>query len=246
MNIFTLLPSGSYLQRMGQILPLTMLMCLSLSQPVLSEEKDKMLRTLTVTGRGVEIIPTSLSQVTLGVEVQGQNAQEVQEDAARRSSSVVALLKGRSVEKLQTTGITLSPTYNYSNNVQRIVGYNATNMVSFRITTDKVGRILDDLVKVGATRITSISFAAREEAIAKAQAVALEEAAKDARTQADAVLKALGFQAKEIVNIQVNNAATPPMPLLRSNVALASEKVSTPVIGGEQEVEASVTLQISY
>ncbi|MDJ0735666.1 MAG: SIMPL domain-containing protein [Nostocaceae cyanobacterium] len=246
MNIFSLLRSGSRPQRIWGTLPLTIFVCLTFTQPVLSQEKDKMLRTLTVTGRGVETIPTSLSQVSLGVEVQGKNAREVQEDAARRSSSVVALLKSRNVEKLQTTGITLNPTYNYNNNVQRIVGYAATNTVSFRIVTEKVGELLDDLVKVGATRITRISFVAREEAIAKAQELALKEAAQDAQNQAAAVLKALGFESKEIVNIQINNPRIPPAPIVRSGVALASEGASTPVIGGEQEVEASVTLQISY
>ena len=61
-------------------------------------------------------------------------------------------------------------------------------------------------------------------------------------------MSTLGFKPKEVVSIQVNGASVPPpQPILRAKVAaLATQDASTPVIGGEQEVEASVTLQISY
>jgi len=230
-------------------LAVILFVCVSVTQPVLAQEKEKMLRTLTVSGRQIEIIPTTLSQINLGVEVQGKTAQEVQQEAARRSSSVVALLKSRNVEKLQTTGIDLSPVYsNNNNNVQRITGYSATNTVSFRVVTDRAGTILDEAVKAGATRIDSISFIASEEAIAQAQKQALQKATQDAQQQAEAVLSTLGLKPKEVVSIQVNGAnVPPPQPLLRATAAkLGTQDASTPVIGGEQQVEASVTLQISY
>jgi len=217
-------------------------------QPGLAQEKEKLWRTLTVSGRGMESIPTTLSLVSLGVEIQGKTAQEVQEEAARKSADVVALLKSSNVEKLQTTGIRLNPVYSYTNNVQLITGYAASNTVSFRTGTDKAGVLLDEAVKAGATQINGISFVATDEAIASAQKQALKEATQDARQQADAVFNALGFQPKEVVSIQVNGASAPPPPVLyRANAAkLAQAETSTPVIGGEQQVEASVTLQISY
>ncbi len=101
-------------------------------------------------------------------------------------------------------------------------------------------------MKAGATQINGISFVANDEAIAAAQKQALKEATQDARQQADAVFSALGFKSKEIVSIQVNNATAPPPPMfLRAEAAKVADS-STPVVGGEQEVEASVTLQISY
>jgi uncharacterized protein len=236
------------LGNLGKILLLVFLVCIIFIQPSLAQEKQTMSRTLTVSGRGVETIPTTITQVNLAVEVQGKTAQSAQEEAARRSSSVVNLLKSRNVEKLQTTGIRLNPVYSYTDNVQKISGYAANNTVSFRITTDKVGTLLDEAVKVGATQINSVSFTASEQAIASAQKQALRQATQDARQQADAVLSSLGFQAQEVVNIQINGASAPPPPMLqRAEMAkLASADASTPVIGGEQEVEASVTLQISY
>ncbi|BAZ53424.1 hypothetical protein NIES4103_61000 [Nostoc sp. NIES-4103] len=229
-------------------LPLALLLFVTFGQPGLAEEKAQLWRTLTVSGRGTESIPTTLSEVNLGVEVQAKTAQSAQQEAARRSSAVVALLKSRNVEKLQTTGIRLNPVYSYTNNVQRITGYAASNTVSFRIVTEKAGTLLDEAVKAGATQINSVNFIATDEAIAAARQQALKEATQDARQQADAVFSALGFQPKEVVSIKVDNANAPPPPILyRAEAAkLANQDASTPVVGGEQQVQASVTLQISY
>ena len=219
---------------------------LILVSPVTAQERQ--LRTLTVTGRGTESVATTIAQVRLGVEVQGRTAREVQEEAARRSSAVIALLRSRNVEQLQTTGISLNPVYSYENNVQRLTGYQATNIVSFRLDTQRIGSLLDEAVTAGATRIDSIIFTATDPAIAQAQEQALREATQDAQRQANAVLGALNLTRREIVSIQLN-AATPPTPppIARAVLQESADKVaSTPIIGGEQEVEASVTLQISY
>ena len=251
MSITTLSNSQFSAQKMGklgQILALSMVMCAIFILPASAQEKEKLWRTLTVSGRGVERISTTLAEVSLGVEIQGKTAEDVQKEAARRSSAVVALLKKRNVEKLTTTGIRLNPIYSYTNNVQRITGYAANNTVSFRINTEKAGTLLDEAVKVGATQINGVSFIASDEAIASAQKQALKKATQDAQEQARTVLISLGLQQKEIVSIQINGATPPPPPMLyRAETAKANlADASTPIVAGEQEVQASVTLQISY
>ncbi|AFY65331.1 SIMPL domain-containing protein [Geitlerinema sp. PCC 7407] len=238
-------PSSPWWASSVKLLPLTLgiltLVCMS---PAIAQEK--LLRTLTVTGRGSEMVQTSIAQVRLGVEVQGKSAQEVQAEVARRSSAVVDLLKSRRVDKLETTGISLTPVYNYSNDTRTLEGYAGTNIVSFKVPTEQAGALMDDAVKAGATRIDGVSFEAAEPAMDNARKTALQEATQDAREQADTVLAALGLRSQEIVNIQVDQAVPPPpMPLAYARDAkLANE--SMPVMGGEQEVQASVTLQISY
>ncbi|XHX78192.1 MAG: SIMPL domain-containing protein [Stenomitos frigidus ULC029] len=143
------------------------LLSLAFANPVLAQEK--MLRTLTVTGRGTEMVATSITQVRLGVEAQGKTANEVQQEVARRSNAVVNLLKSRQVDKLETTGINLSPTYQYDNGKQTLTGYSASNIVSFRIVTTKAGVLLDEAVKAGASRIDGVNFIATDEAIAATQ-----------------------------------------------------------------------------
>ncbi|MBD0313652.1 MAG: SIMPL domain-containing protein [Microcoleus sp. T3-bin5] len=226
-------------------LTLTLVSFLGLDAAAAQEQR---IRTLSVTGRGVEAIPTTQTQVALGVEVQGKTAAEVQQEAARRSSAVVALLRSRQVQKLETTGITLSPSYTYENNQQRLIGYIATNTVSFRLNTQSAGTLLDDAVQAGATRIQGVSFVAADSAIEQAQKQALKKATQDAQAQADAVFSALNLKRGEILNIQVNGASAPPPPMYRQAAAarLGNVDFTTPVVGGEQQIEASVTLQFGY
>jgi hypothetical protein len=205
-------------------------------------------RTLSVSGKGQITIPTTLTQVRLGVEIQGKTAQQVQQQVAQRSQSVVELLKSRKVEKLETTGISLNPNYTYKNGKQNINGYSGTNTVSFRIDTEKSGTLLDEAIKAGATRIDGISFVASDEAIAQAQQQAIQKASEDAKKQADAALSALNLSQREVMSIQINGA-NPPQPLVNSAPRLAQvtkARADTPVVGGEQKVEQSVILQIRY
>ena len=209
--------------------------------------QEQVLRTLTVTGEGTERIPTTLTEVRLGVEIQGKTAAEVQQEVAQRTAAVVELLRSRNVQRLQTTGIRLQPSYDYNDRQRRLVGYVGTNTVSFRLETQQVGALLDRAVNTGATRIDGVSFTATEAAIAQAQKQALAEATLDAQQQAEAVFKTLNLSSQEIVSIQVNGAKVPTPRMIQSEqVARSAADTTTPVVGGEQTVRASVTLQIRY
>ncbi|WP_373545720.1 SIMPL domain-containing protein [Chamaesiphon sp.] len=206
-------------------------------------------RTLTASGRGIVTIPTTLSQIRLAIEVSAKTPTAAQQAAATRSTRVIDYLKTQRVDKLQTTGINLNPTYTYPpNSTPQLTGYTANNSISFRVTTDRAGAILDAAVKNGATRIDGVSFVASEQAISTAQIQALKQATQDAQRQADAVLDSLNFKRREVIGIQINSNSTPaPIPLAqdmtRQRLVTAA---TTPVIGGEQQVEASVTLDIGY
>lgn len=204
------------------------------------------LRTITVTGEGIENIATSQAIVRLGVEVQGKEAGKVQQETANRSDAVVKFLRSRQVEKLETTGISLQPNYDFSNNQRRLIGYIGANLISFQIDIAQAGSLIDEAVKVGATRIDGVSFTAGESAIAAAQRTALIKATEQAREQATIVLQALGLLPKETVSIQVGNTSN-PVPIARSEAVFRSaDAASSPVIGGEQTLRAAVTLEISY
>jgi uncharacterized protein YggE len=204
------------------------------------------LRTITVTGEGIENIATSQAIVRLGVEVQGKEAGKVQREVASRSDAVVKFLRSRQVEKLETTGISLQPNYDFSNNQRRLIGYIGANLISFQVDIAQAGILIDEAVKVGATRIDGVSFTAGESAIAAAQRTALIKATEQAREQATIVLQALGLVPKETVSIQVGNTSN-PVPIARSEAVFRSaDAASSPVIGGEQTLRAAVTLEISY
>ena len=204
-------------------------------------------RTLSVTGRGLETIPTTLTQVSLGVLVEEKTAAEAQQAAAKQSEAVVDWLRSQNVEKLTTQGISLSPRYDDVRGRRTIVGYQATNTVSFRLPTEAAGSVIDEAVRVGATTINRVSFVADDSAISAARARALESATEDARAQATTVLSTLGLSLEEVVNITIGSvSAPPPSPVQARSFAETSASATTPVIGGEQTISAQVTLRIRY
>ncbi len=213
-------------------------------------QERKPSRTLTASGRGIVTIPTTLSQIRLAIESSGKTPNNAQQEAAQRSTRVINYLKTQQVDKLQTTGINLNPTYTYPNGGKpQIVGYTATNSISFRVTTERAGAILDAAVKNGATRIDGVSFVASEQAIYTAQLQALKQATQDAQRQADAVLETLNLKRKEVIGIQINSSSSPtPIPVAAQMMSakVADMASTTPVVGGEQQVEAAVTLDIGY
>lgn len=215
-------------------------------EPVYAQEQRA--RTLTVNGQATIDIPTSLTQVSLGIEVQGSKAEEVQQEMARRSETLIALLRSRNVEKLQTTGVNLYPLYNNDGNSPRITGYTASNIVSFRLATDRAGSLIDEAVSAGATRIDGISFVANDEDIETARQQALRAATQDAQSQADTVLAALNLTRREIVNVQVSASTPAPQPVIMGALETrgAAFDATTALVGGNQQVYAYVTLVIGY
>ena len=177
-------------------------------QPTLAQEA--VLRTLTVTGQGKVSIPTTKTEIHLGVEEKGKTAAEAQRKAAAKTAAVIKLLRSRNVEKLQTTGIELNPRYSYNNDIRRLEGFVATNQVSFKVPTEETGVLMDQAVQAGANQINDIRFIAAEAAIDAAQDQAFQAATQDARREA------------------------------------AASAATTPVVAAEQEVRASITLQIRY
>jgi uncharacterized protein len=208
---------------------------------------DSSTRTLTVTGVGIKKIATTITQIEIAVEIQDKSATKTQQEMARRTNSVLDFLRSRKVEQLQSKEIRLEPNYQYNNNKREMVGYIGTNAVSFRTTPEQLGTILDGAVNAGATSINGLSMTASEEVIISAQKKALELATIDAQQKAEVIFKTLNLKPKEVSNIQINSSAQ----IYNGGApryAMSAEKVSsyTTIIGAQQDIEATVTLQISY
>jgi uncharacterized protein YggE len=205
-------------------------------------------RILSVTGEGSVTVETQVAVIQLGVWIDGKSAQEVQAKIAEQSNQVVEKLKTLEVQKLQTTGISLNPQYDYRDNKTILVGVQGQNTLRFEVPIDKAGFVLDQAVTAGATQIQSIQFQADEKDRLAAEQEALKQAVKRAQTQAEQVLGVLGLSSKEVDRIQVNSGGSMPQPLslLENKVYRSDIAASTPVVGGEQVVTATVTLDIRY
>lgn len=231
----------------GALLAMAGSLMMMAHRPVAAQ--DVAVRRLTVTGQGRESIQTTLAEVGLGVRVEGATATRVQQALAQKADALIAFLRDRAVSDLQTTGIRLEPQYRFSEGVRAFVGYTGSNTVSFEVPTEQAGQVLDGAIAAGANEIQYINFKASDGAIAAAREQALVAATADAQRQAEAVLQALNLAAAEIIAISIGGAGNGVAPVFITRAAAnAAESVDieTPIVGGEQMVEARVTLEIRY
>ena len=202
---------------------------------------------LEVTGTGIVSLDTDTAQIQLGIEVQGDTANEVQQEIAQSSSAVVEQLNLLEVEELQTINISLRPLREFDDfGNSTVVGFTGRNTLQFEISTEEAGETIDAAIQAGANLVENISFTASDSELSQARLDAIQLAAQDAQNQANPLLDILGLTPLEIVDIDIISVSNPnPTPFARQLEAVAFD-ASTPIIGGTQQVVADVALDISY
>ncbi len=135
-------------------------------------------------GVGERSLPTTIALVRLGIEAQDKTAVGAQAKIANASNKLVTFLKSQNVQMLQTTGVSLNPQFNFSVTPSQIIGYTASNTVSFEVAVDRAGALLDGAVQNGATNINGVTFKATPAATATARKQALADAVENAKMEA--------------------------------------------------------------
>ena len=103
-----------------------------INEPIFAQEiRSNRERILTVTGRGVAIVPTNRTRIQLGVEIDAPTAGAVQAQIAARTNAIITRLQREGVERLQTTNITINPRLLYQDGRQRQDGFTGRSDISF-------------------------------------------------------------------------------------------------------------------
>ena len=163
---------------------------------------------------------------------------------------LVAAVKARGIkpENIQTSGINLSPQYDYSNRGEgqppRFIGYQVSNTV--RVTTDdigKLGEMLDALVAAGGTNIDGPYFSVKDAdaMLAPARATAFREAGEKAADYA----RLAGYSRADLVAVSEGSGFSGPPPIPFAVQASDARAESKAVIEPGQ-VGNTLTLQFQY
>ncbi|MEH2419707.1 MAG: SIMPL domain-containing protein [Nostoc sp.] len=215
--------------------------------PLTGSTNPNTAQILNVTGQGEVTVPTTLTEVQLGIQVDGKTATEVQQETAQRSTAVVDVLQKLGAQQLQTTSIQLNPVYSYKDNTQTLTGFTGLNTLQFELPTARAGAAIDTAIQAGANLIQNISFTASDQALQQARLQVLSEAVKDAQAQAGAVFNTLKLTPGKIIDINIKSADNPnPSPLVFNATRNAARIATTPIIGGTQTIKSSVSLDIAY
>ena len=204
--------------------------------------------TVSATGE-VSQVPDRAS-VSAGVVTQAPTADAAMSANAEKMSATFDQLRAAGIKKenIRTSQMSLTPRYNYQNRQNRqnrtITGYEVRNTVSATSEDrDKVGPMLDALVKAGVNNINGVNFSINEPEAAKTEA--REKAVKAAKAKAEAMASAAGVSLGKLTSISENSrGGFRPQPLAYAARASADIASSTPIAAGEQNL--SVTVNLTY
>lgn len=186
------------------------------------------------------------AEINVGVVTQAETADRAAAENARKVDAVLAAVKGvlEPTAEVKTIGYSVSPVYVYprEGGEPRITGYQASNTV--RVKTGDLGRVgsvIDAATKAGANNIQGLQFTLKDDTAVRAEALA--QAARKARSQAQAIATALGVVVSGIVYAEETSAPVRPLyaDVMEARTAAATK---TPVEPGTIEVNATVTIAL--
>lgn len=220
------------------------------SQSVALAQTPAPSKGITVVGTGRVTAKPDMASINLGVQTQGETAQQAQQVNAQKMEAVVRTLKGMGIAEndIQTSTVSLQPVYEQdrmSPSQSRIVAYEARNIVFVRLMElTKVGAVLDEAVKSGANAAYGIQFGLRDDAEQRKEA--LKMAVQDAQAKADAIAEAMGHSAKDAESVIEESVSFPLMAKDSIEMTRAAAAAPTPIEPGELEITANVRVVYGF
>lgn len=221
---------------------------------------------LSINGTAQSDASPDVALFSAGVTTHAASATEALAENSRRMDAVIASLKraGIAERDIQTSNLSINPIYSDPNReammaarmagqpyvppppeqqLQKIIGYTATNNVSVRQRDLKnYGRVIDTLVAAGANQINGPNFSLDnpEPLLDRARTQAIRNARQRAQLYADAA----GLKIVRILSISEGGGYVQPRMAMRNYAMMdgAAPPAPPPVQPGQLELNASVTV----
>ncbi len=223
----------------------SLLLPLSASATTVANTQTAKGTLLTISASAESSRTPDVALISTGVLTQSTEANLAMRDNARQMSKVIVALRdaGIAIRDIQTSGISLTPQYKYSENTPPVIaGYQANNAVNVKVRQlAALGKVLDTLVAQGANQINGPSFSIDQPqaAIDDARVAAIKKAQAQAKLYADT----LGMRVVRIVRISEGSDSQPmPRPMYRMNEMVMAKSADTAVSAGETSVSVTVEM----
>jgi uncharacterized protein len=192
--------------------------------------------SITVNGVGtVEAVPNE-SEMSFGVETRRDTAKAAVAANADAMRAVINALRQAGAREIATQWVSVYPS---SDDTGQVNGYTASNSVSAVSDVADAPGVIDAAANAGANEISGPGLSSSNaEALYRS---ALAKAVEGARLRAEALAKASGRSLGPITAIV--EAGAQPSPLYREAAAAADS--ATPIVPGEQETSATVSVTFS-
>lgn len=202
------------------------------------------IRTMSVSGRGEVYLIPDIAYINIGTRSQAIDVASALSDNNKQAQAISSVLSEMGIDPLdiQTTAFNVYPFQNYGMDGQPTeLMYIVENTVNVKVRElNRLGEILDAVVRSGANQINGISFDVedRKQAEADARRLAIQDATEKAQELADLA----GTQLGDLQNISVySNGSPQPVYNAKGGGYIAVDSAA-PVSSGQMIVTADANL----
>jgi len=203
-------------------------------------------RMITVSGEASEQVAPDRAILTVSLVSKNRDLNITKRENDQMVEKLVAIAREFKIakEKIATSGVYISPEYNYVQNKQQFIGYTVNR--TLRITMDDISiheRVLSAIVDAKIDQVNGVEFAlADPEKLVKNVRV---KAVENARAKAQALAEAAGTKLGQVMNISTVDSGVmlPPRPMTAMRAEMADSSVA-PSLPGMIDLRESVT--VSY
>jgi uncharacterized protein len=190
--------------------------------------------TVSVTGNGTASGTPDTAGISAGVQSDALTAKAALAANATEMNKVIAAFRAAGAKNITTQYVSLSPRVDPQGKPN---GFVAANSVSATTALDKAGALIDAAVDAGANTVSG-PFLTNSGAKALYKQ-ALKLAVADARDHAETLAAAAGRKVGRVISLS-EGGSNVPVPMFANAKAAADS--ATPIVAGEQEVTASVSV----
>ncbi|MGH7651559.1 MAG: SIMPL domain-containing protein [Gemmatimonadaceae bacterium] len=208
---------------------------------------------IATSGRGEVRLAPDYAYVLIGVTTQSRNAVETASENARRVAAIISALRatGLTDQQVRTAGYSLTQVYEYPKNAPpKLTGFSARNGIRAEVRRlNDVGQVIDAAISAGATDISSIQFLASS--TDSARRVALADAVRQARTDADVMARAAGGSLGRLISmssgfVQPAGGQVYLDQVVVTGAVMSRNSAPTPIAPGELTVVATVSARWDF
>ncbi len=167
--------------------------------------------TVSARGEVSVFVDPDVATVNLGVSTTDKSAATARQKNTKAMTAVVAAVQkaGVAAKDIQTSNVSIYPTYDYQKSSTEVTGYQVSNTVTITVRDlTKIADVVNAALGAGANQINGVSFDLQDKdsVYDKALADATKKASKKAKVMADAAGLAVG----DIVSIVESGAEGQP------------------------------------
>lgn len=219
---------------------------------VVTSDSAPDIKTLSVTGSVTKMVSPDKVDIVLSVETLDLLATKSQSDNASVADKVKGALESLSSVRAEVKTVSYSVNeefeWNESTKKSVSIGYRTVNQIQVTLKGSDIsgaGKVIDVAVGAGANRVSSIMFGLTDAKELEVRKTALSEASSTAKAKADSIAKGLNVTLGKVYSISENSYYYTPSNYRSYDMAAGAspENASTPIVAGDVEVTASVSVQ---